>query len=119
MVVIFCIPISPFAARSDLRQHSRQINLSPLTNIPLLDGHSFREETAAMSDLASVARRLEREVGLPAADAMRIARKLDKLAGSVSWGTSIAERDEQQRKARDSAKVARRKSSKAHSAKKR
>jgi hypothetical protein len=72
-----------------------------------------------MSDLASVARRLEREVGLPAADAMRIARKLDKLAGSVSWGTSIAERDEQQRKARDSAKVARRKSSKAHPAKKR
>jgi len=72
-----------------------------------------------MSDLTSVARRLEREVGLPAADAMRIARKLDKLASSVSWGTSIAERDEQLRKARDSAKVAKRKSSKAHPTKKR
>ena len=72
-----------------------------------------------MSDLTSVARRLEREVGLPAADAMRIARKLDKLAGSVSWGTSIAERDEQQRKARVPAKAARRTTSKAHPAKKR
>lgn len=72
-----------------------------------------------MSDLTSVARRLEREVGLPAADAMRIARKLDKLAGSVSWGTSIAERDEQQRKARVSTGSARRKSSKAHTTKKR
>lgn len=72
-----------------------------------------------MSDLTSVARRLEREVGLPAADAMRIARKLDKLAGSVSWGTSIAERDEQQRKARVSPGSARRKSSKAHTTKKR
>jgi len=69
-----------------------------------------------MSDLASVARRLEREVGLPAADAMRIARKLNKLAGSVSWATPVAEKDE---KARASAKVATRKSSKAHTAKKR
>jgi hypothetical protein len=70
-----------------------------------------------MSDLASVARRLEREVGLPAADAMRIARKLNKLAGSVSWATPVA--DEEHRKARVSAKVATRKSSKAHTAKKR
>ena len=37
-----------------------------------------------MSDLATVARRLEREVGLPAADAMRIARKLDKLGWHAS-----------------------------------
>jgi hypothetical protein len=69
-----------------------------------------------MSDLASVARRLEREVGLPAADAMRIARKLNKLAGSVSWATPVAEKDE---KPRVSAKVVTRKSSKAHIAKKR
>ena len=72
-----------------------------------------------MADLESVARRLEREVGLPAADAMRIARKLDKLAGSVSWGTSFAERDEKHRTARVPAKAARRNSSKAHPAKKR
>jgi len=72
-----------------------------------------------MSDLASVARRLEREVGLPAADAMRIARKLNKLAGSVSWATPVAEKDEEHRKARVSAKVATRRSSKAHTAKKR
>lgn len=72
-----------------------------------------------MSDLASVARRLEREVGLPAADAMRIARKLNKLAGSVSWATPVAEKDEENRKARVSAKVATRKSSKAYTAKKR
>jgi hypothetical protein len=72
-----------------------------------------------MSDLASVARRLEREVGLPTADAMRIARKLDKLAGSVSWGTSIAERDEQGRKSRVSTGSAKRKPPKAHPAKKR
>lgn len=71
-----------------------------------------------MSDLASVARRLEREVGLPAADAMRIARKLNKLAGSVSWATPVAENGEH-RKARVSGKVATRKSSKAHTAKKR
>jgi len=72
-----------------------------------------------MSDLAAVARRLEREVGLPAADAMRIARKLNKLAGSVSWATPVAETDDEHRKARVSAKVATRKSSKAHTAKKR
>ena len=90
-----------------------------LTRSRSLDARFSPEQTPGMSDLTSVARRLEREVGLPAADAMRIARKLDKLAGSVSWGTSIAEREEQQRKARDSAKVVRRKSSKAHAAKKR
>jgi hypothetical protein len=85
----------------------------------LLDGGCSPEQTPAMSDLASVARRLEREVGLPAADAMRIARKLDKLAGSVSWGTSIAERDAKGRKDRVSTGSARRKSPKAASAKKR
>jgi hypothetical protein len=50
---------------------------------------------------------------------MRIARKLNKLAGSVSWATPVAEKDEEHRKARVSAKVATRKSSKAHTAKKR
>jgi hypothetical protein len=72
-----------------------------------------------MSDLASVARRLKREVGLPAADAMRIARKLDKLAGSVSWATSISEKNAERRKRGVSARDARRKSSKAVPAKKR
>lgn len=70
-------------------------------------------------DLASVARRLEREVGLPGADAKRIARKLDKLAGSVSWATSISEKNEERRKPRVSARYSRRKSSKAVPAKKR
>jgi hypothetical protein len=50
---------------------------------------------------------------------MRIARKLNKLAGSVSWATPVAEKDEEHRKARAGAKVTRRKSSKAHPAKKR
>jgi hypothetical protein len=72
-----------------------------------------------MSDLASVARRLEREVGLPAADAMRIARKLDKLASSVSWATSISEKNEERRKPRVSTRYSRRKSSKVVPAKKR
>jgi Arc/MetJ-type ribon-helix-helix transcriptional regulator len=45
-----------------------------------------------MSDLASIARRVERVVGLRAADAKRIARKLNKLADSVSWATSISEK---------------------------
>ena len=72
-----------------------------------------------MSDLASVARRLEREVGLPEADARRIARKLDKLAGSVSWATSISEKNEERRKPRVSARYLKRKSSKAVPAKKR
>jgi hypothetical protein len=72
-----------------------------------------------MSDLASVARRLEREVGLPPADAKRIARKLNKLAGSVSWATPVADKDEKHRKPRVSTGVARRNSSKAHPAKKR
>jgi hypothetical protein len=72
-----------------------------------------------MSDLTGVARRLEREVGLPAADAMRIARKLDKLASSVSWATSISEKNEQRRKPRVSTRDSRRKSSKAVPAKKR
>jgi hypothetical protein len=72
-----------------------------------------------MSDLATVARRLKREVGLPAADAMRIARKLDKLASSVSWATSISEKNEERRKPRVSARNSRRKSSKAVPAKKR
>lgn len=72
-----------------------------------------------MSDLASVARRLEREVGLPGADAKRIARKLNKLAGSVSWATSISEKDEKHPKARVSTSFAKRKSSKALPAKKR
>jgi len=72
-----------------------------------------------MSDLASVARRLEREVGIPSADAKRIARKLNKLAASVSWATPIAGNDEKHRKARVLTGIARRKSSKAHSTKKR
>jgi hypothetical protein len=45
-----------------------------------------------MSDLASIARRVESVVGLRAADAKRIARKLNKLADSVSWATSISEK---------------------------
>jgi hypothetical protein len=72
-----------------------------------------------MSDLASVARRLEREVGLPAADAKRIARKLNKLADSVSWATSVSEKKEERRKPGVPARDARRKSSKAVPAKKR
>jgi hypothetical protein len=72
-----------------------------------------------MSDLASVARRLEREVGLPRADAMRIARKLNKLAGSVSWATSVTEKDEKGGKAGVSTSFSRRRSSKAPPAKKR
>jgi hypothetical protein len=72
-----------------------------------------------MSDLASVARRLEREVGLPAADAKRIARKLNKLADSVSWATSVSEKNEERRKPGLSTRDARRKSSKAVPAKKR
>jgi len=72
-----------------------------------------------MSDLASVARRLEREVGIPPADAKRIARKLNKLAASVSWATPIADKDKKHRKAGVLTGIARRKSSKAHSTKKR
>jgi hypothetical protein len=70
-------------------------------------------------DLASVARRLEREVGLPGADAKRIARKLNKLAGSVSWATPVAEKGGKHRKTRASAGFVRRTSSKALPAKKR
>ena len=76
-------------------------------------------QTPGMSDLASIARRIQKEVGSPAADAKRIARKLDKLASSVSWATSLSERDEERRKARVSTGSARRKTTKAHTAKKR
>jgi hypothetical protein len=71
-----------------------------------------------MSDLASVAKRLEREVGLPPVDAKRIAKKLNRLAASVSWATPVPERDERQETGRP-ADFARRKTSKRHSAKKR
>ena len=70
-------------------------------------------------DLASVARRLEREVGLPGADAKRIARKLNKLAGSVSWATPVVEKGRKHRKTRASTGFVRRTYSKAHTAKKR
>ena len=74
-----------------------------------------------MSDLASVAR-LEREVGLPAADAKRIAQKFNKLADSlfqVPWATSVSEKNGERRKPGVSARDARRKSSKAVAARKR
>jgi hypothetical protein len=39
--------------------------------------------------LSRVVDRLVREVGLPRADSVRIARKLNKLARSVDWATPV------------------------------
>ena len=72
-----------------------------------------------MPDLTSVARRLEKEVGLPAADAKRIAKKLDKLADSEPWGVSIREKSESHRRARGPVSSAKRQPSKAPATKKR
>ena len=42
-----------------------------------------------MSNLTTVTRRLQREVGLSGEEAKRIANKLNTLAGSVPWATPV------------------------------
>jgi hypothetical protein len=42
-----------------------------------------------VSTLSRVVNRLVQEVGLPRADSVRIARKLNKLAKSVDWATPV------------------------------
>ena len=53
-----------------------------------------------MSTVKDIARRIENEVGLSRAASVRIARKLNELAKSVSWATPVDDRWSRTRLAR-------------------
>jgi hypothetical protein len=57
-----------------------------------------------MRTVQSVARKIEQEVGLPHATALRISRKLNDLARSVSWATPLPDEAERKKKIRPAAK---------------
>lgn len=60
-----------------------------------------------MPTVQSVARKIEQEVGLPHATALRISRKLNDLAKSVSWAKPLPDKAGRKKKIRLAAKLPR------------